>query len=78
MSVLEGTREAVPPATVRPPARDVTSFELHTPGRRQVEAREDVDERRLPRAVRTDQADDLVAVQLERDVVESPDALEVA
>ena len=44
----------------------------------EVEAREDVHERRLARAVRADQADDLVAMQLERDVSERLDAFERA
>ena len=47
-----------------------SSVELDVPARRQVEAGDDVDERRLAGAVRPDQADDLVPVQLERDVVE--------
>ena len=40
--------------------------------------REEVDERRLPGAVRPDQADDLVTVQLERDALERVDPLERA
>ena len=46
------------------------SAELDPPGRRQVEAGEDVDERRLAGAVRADQAEDLVGLELEVDVRE--------
>ena len=48
------------------------------PARREVEPRHQVDERRLAGAVRADQADDLVPVQLERHVVERLHALERA
>ena len=58
------------PQAVRAPARDVTPVELDRTGRGPVEPGDQVDERRLAGAVRPDQADDLVSVQLDRDVVE--------
>ena len=71
-AVLEGPGETRPPAAVRPPARDVASFELDRALVREVEAGEEVHERRLPGAVRADEADDLVPVQLERHAREAP------
>ena len=61
---------------MRAPARDVAPLELDRALVGEVEAGEDVHERRLAGAVRADQADDLVAVQLERDVAERLHALE--
>ena len=69
-AVLERAREAGAPASVRSPARDVAPFELDRPLVREVEPGEDVHERRLAGAVRADQPDHLVAVELERDVAE--------
>ena len=76
MRVLERPREPLPPAPVWSPPRDVTSFELHRSARRPVETAEDVDQCRLPRAVRTDQADDLPAAELERHLAQRVDAFE--
>ena len=75
-AVLEGPGETCPPAPVRPPARDVAAFELDRSLVREVEPGEDVHERRLAGAVRADEADDLVPVQLERDVAERLHAVE--
>ena len=61
---------------MRPPARDIATLELDRALVREVEAAEDVDERRLPGSVRADQADDLVPVELERDVAQRLHALE--
>jgi hypothetical protein len=69
-------RQTSPPALVRTPARDVTPFELDGTLIRKVEPREDVHERRLPGAVRADETDDLMPVQLERDVAERLHAVE--
>ena len=77
-AVLERAREPGAPAPVRAPAGDVALVELDRAGGREVEAGDQVDERRLAGAVRADQADDLVPVQLERDVVERLHALERA
>ena len=58
------------PPPVRAPAGHVPFVQVDGAGGRDVEAREHVDERRLAGPVRPDQADDLVPVQLERDVVQ--------
>jgi hypothetical protein len=73
--VLKRAREPDAAAAVRAPRRDVASLELHRPSRK-VEVTEHVDERRLARAVRPDQAHDLVAVQFDRDAPKRMDALE--
>jgi hypothetical protein len=75
-TVLKRTREPNAAAAVRAPRRDVASLELHRSCRGKVEAAEHVDERRLARAVRPDQAHDLVAVQFDRDAPKRVDALE--
>jgi hypothetical protein len=75
-AVLERAREPGAAAPVRTPRRHVLAGELDRPRGREVEAGEDVDERRLPCPVRPDQADDLVAVQLERHVAERVQRLE--
>ena len=61
MAVLERTGETVTSTAVRAPARDVAVLELDAPGCRPVEARDEVDEGRLARAVRPDQPEDLPA-----------------
>ena len=60
------------------PRGDLPARELDRAGGREVEAGEDVDEGRLAGSVRADQADDLVAVQLERDVAERVEPFEGA
>ena len=76
VAVLKGSGEPGPPAAARAPARDVAALELDVPRSWTVEARENVHERRLACAVRPDQADDVPAAQLERDVTKSVNALE--
>jgi hypothetical protein len=78
VAVLERACEPGTPAPLRRPPRDVPSLELDTPAGREVEARDDVDERRLPGAVRPDQADDLAASELEIDACERLNTLEGA
>src|SRR5437763_590767 len=68
--VLERARKARPAAALRRPARDLPSLELDRPAGREVEAGDHVDERRLARAVRADQPDDLLPPELEVDAVQ--------
>src|SRR5262249_7069488 len=77
-AVLERAGEAGTPAAVRTPRCDVLVAELDRAACREVEARDDVHERRLTGAVRTDQADDLVPAHLEGYVTERMNALEGA
>ena len=65
VTVLERPREPFPPAPEGRPTRHVPLLEQHAAARGTVEAAEDVDERRLARAVRADQADDLALPKLE-------------
>jgi hypothetical protein len=58
------------------PTRDVAAPELDHARVGEVEAGDDVDEGRLPCSVGTDEADDLVPVQLERHVTERLHPLE--
>ena len=69
-AVLERAGDSRTTAPVGPPARHVAALELDGALVREVEARDEVDERRLPRAVRADQPDDLVAAHLDGDVLE--------
>ncbi len=64
--LLVRPRQPGPRPAVGRPRRDRLTRELDLALGRGVEARDDVDERRLPGAVRADQPDDLVAMQLER------------
>src|SRR5947208_1027295 len=75
-AVLERARQPGSGAPVGAPAGDLATAQLDGARGRQVEAGEEVDERRLAGAVRADEADHLVAVQLERDFLQRPDALE--
>ena len=75
VSVLERAREPVAAAPLWRPAGDVAPGELDGAARRTVEATDDVHEGRLARAVRADQADDLLARELERHVEEGLDPL---
>src|SRR4029077_15360720 len=70
VAVLERPRKPVPAPPVRGPARDLAALELDRAPGRAVEAAEDVHERRLPGAVRPDQAEHLARPQLERDLSE--------
>jgi hypothetical protein len=69
-AVLERPADPGARTSVRAPAGDVAAAELDRARRRGVEPGEQVHERRLAGAVRPDQPDDLVPVQLERDAVE--------
>ena len=77
-AVLERAREPGPGAARRAPAGDLAARELDGALVRPVEPGQHVHERRLARAVRADQADDLVLPHLERDVAERVHALEGA
>ena len=77
-AVLKRARDSGASAAIGPPPRHVPPFELDGALIREVEARNEVDERRLPRAVRADQPDDLVPVQRERDPLDRVDAVERA
>jgi hypothetical protein len=77
-TVLERAREPDPAAPVRAPRSDVAPLELHRPRGGKVEAGQHVDEGRLARAVRPDQAHDLVTVELERHASERVNPLEGA
>ncbi len=77
-AVLEGPREPGPAALARTPGRDRVVAERDRAGRREVEPRHHVDERRLAGAVRADQPDDLVAVHLQVDAPQGVHALEGA
>jgi hypothetical protein len=78
VTVLKRSRQARAPAALRRPARDLAALELDRAARREVEAGDQVDERRLAGAVRTDQPDDLFPPELEIDAVERLDPFEVA
>jgi hypothetical protein len=73
---LERPGQARTSPPVGAPAGDVAIAELDGPRGRQVEAGQNIDERRLAGAVRPDQTDDLTATQLERDVLKRVDAFE--
>ncbi len=76
--MLERPRQPGPAAAVRRPAGDLDAAELDQPRGRQVEAGEQVHERRLPCSVRPDQADDLARLERETDRFERLDARERA
>src|SRR5262249_20578068 len=69
-TVLERPGQPGAAAAVRPPARHVSPLELDGPAIREVEAREHVHEGGLAGAVRSDEADNLVPMQFERDLAE--------
>jgi hypothetical protein len=77
-AVLKRPRQTVPTASIGPPARHVAALELDAPSVGKVETRKDVDERGLARAVRADEADDLMPMEFERDVAKRLNALESA
>src|SRR4051794_3177935 len=78
MAVLERAGEPRASAPLRRPACDLALLELDPAGRREVEAGDQVDERRLARAVRADQADDLLPAEREIDALERLHTLERA
>src|SRR5438034_909205 len=62
-----GEADELPPAVV----------EADPAGRRRVEARDQVEESRLPRAVGADEADDLALIDPERQILHGPETTEV-
>jgi hypothetical protein len=60
------------------PAGDLLAAKLDRPGAGEVEPGEDVHEGRLAGAVRPNKADNLVPMELERDVLQRADTLERA
>ena len=76
VDVLERPRDAPPHDLVRRGAQQRRAVELDLAGVRRVEPRDDVEHRRLARAVRADQARDDAPVDVEGDAVESDDAAE--
>src|SRR5438093_924926 len=79
-SMRAGARDrpgaAEPGTLVRPPGRDVHAVEADVTRVGDQEAGDEVEDRRLPGAVRADEAEDLALVQLEAGVVDRPDAAE--
>ncbi len=73
---LERAGEPAPRRLERVLARHVLAGEADRAGGGLVDAGDEVDERRLPRPVRADEADDLALLQRERDVVGRLDAAE--
>src|SRR5262249_37234710 len=69
-NVLESTRQAQRGNLVRWLACHVLLAEVDPPGGRPIQAGQHVEESRLARAVRTDQADDAALRHIERDVVD--------
>jgi hypothetical protein len=74
--VLEGPGHAGRRPPVGGKVRDVDAPEPHPPGFGPAEPADDVEQRRLARAVRTDDPDDLQFADLDGDVVQRPDAAE--
>ena len=72
---LPGPTEAETGAPVGGQARDLPAVEMDAPARRD-EARDAVDERRLARAVRADEADEPAGLDDEVDLVDGPQAAE--
>jgi hypothetical protein len=75
--VLERPRYAHRHDLVRPATGDVAPLERDRARRRRVQAREDVEERRLARPVRPDDRDDRATRDRERDVVDGRQAAEL-
>src|SRR5512132_174761 len=76
--VLEGAGDPAADDSVRPGLEQIAAVEVHSTGIGRVEAGDDVEERRLAGAVRTDEPGDRSFVQRKRDVVEGDDASEPA
>ena len=74
--VLEGARDPQPRDRVRTRSSQVLALEENAAGVGAVEPRDEIEERRLPGPVRSDQPDDLALLQLEGDVGESDDPAE--
>src|SRR5207247_10402081 len=71
--VLERPRDSEPRDAMRPQTQEVASVEDDAAAVRPVQACDDVEKRRLPGAVRADQAADLALLDGHRDVVQRDD-----
>ncbi len=74
--VLERPPDSEPGDPVRRSLEQVVALEENAPGGRAVEARQAIEQGRLARSVRPDQADDLTRLDIERDIVECDDPAE--
>jgi hypothetical protein len=76
LDVLERARDAAPDHAVRRRSQQALAGERERAGIGLVQARDDVEQRRLAGPVRPDQADDLPLLYVQRDVVDGDDAAE--
>ena len=76
LDVLEGPRDPAPGDLVGRHARDVLAVEDQASGRWLVDARDQVEDRRLPGAVGADDREDLAGLDREAHPVDGPDAAE--
>jgi len=74
--VLERARDSEPDDPVRAHTEQIATVEVDPALVGRIQARDDVEERRLAGAVRPDQPGDLLLLERERDVVERQDAAE--
>src|SRR6185437_13318404 len=74
---LEGARDPAARDLVRLEAEDRLPLEANVPGVGLVDARHEVEQRRLARAVRPDHADDLALVDVQVEPVDAREAAEV-
>src|SRR5690349_10468322 len=77
LDVLERPRDAAPRDLVRRHPRDVLAVEDQTARGRLVDARDQVEDRRLAGAVGPDDREDLARLDLEAHAVDGPEAAEV-
>src|SRR5262249_33808794 len=78
LDVLEGAGDAALHDRVRRLAEEALALEADRPRVGLVEARDQVEERRLAGAVRPDQPDDLPGLDIERHVIDGDDAAETS
>ncbi len=76
LELLERAGEAGLGSPVRPPSADVAAVQLHAAAIGSVLTEDAVEQRRLPAAIGPDDPEDLPALDLERHVVDRPDAAE--
>jgi hypothetical protein len=76
--VLKRTRDAARGDPVRPQPRKRRTFELDPSRRRRVDARNQVEDGRLSRAVGADQRDDTAGVDIEGEIVDGDESAEGA
>src|SRR5262249_59378760 len=74
--LLEHPHDAGAEHLVGPVASDVLTEEPHSAPLRPIEARDEIEQRGLPRSVWTDETDELAGSNRERDVVDGHDAAE--